>query len=174
MSGCVQPKAQVLVDPPPPLDVPLPPPRIIVPPDPTPPPVAEEPEQPVEPPRPRPTRPSPQRAESKPADSAKSIETAEAVKPAGTPEPVPLPGPTLELQPVDGAGAANIRQQLKSASDDLGRVNYVGLSRDLQIQYDTARRFITLADQALKEQNLIFAATLADKAGAIATLLLRR
>jgi hypothetical protein len=53
-------------------------------------------------------------------------------------------------------------------------VNYAGLSNDLKVQYDTAKRFITLGEQALREQNVVFAATLADKAAAIATLLLRR
>ncbi len=76
------------------------------------------------------------------------------------------------MQPGD-RGDAGVRQQLGKAADDLQKVNYAGLSNDLKAQYDTAKRFITLGEQALKEQNLIFAATLADKAGAIATLLLR-
>ena len=77
------------------------------------------------------------------------------------------------MQPGD-RGEAGVRRQLDKAVDDLKNVNYVALSNDLKAQYDTAKRFITLGEQALKEQNLIFAATLADKAGAIATLLLRR
>jgi hypothetical protein len=77
------------------------------------------------------------------------------------------------MQPGD-RGEAAVRQQLGKASEDLQKVNYRVLSNDLKAQYDTARRFITLGEQALKDQNLSFAATLADKAGAIATLLLRR
>ena len=77
------------------------------------------------------------------------------------------------MQPGD-RGDAGVRQQLGKAADDLQKVNYAALSNDLKAQYDTAKRFITLGEQALREQNLIFAATLADKAGAIATLLLRR
>ena len=67
-----------------------------------------------------------------------------------------------------------MRHQLVKAADDLAEVNYAGLSNDLKAQDHTAKRFITLSEQALKEQNLIFAGTLAEKAGAIATLLLRR
>jgi hypothetical protein len=67
-----------------------------------------------------------------------------------------------------------VRQQLSKAQDDLGNVDYAALSNVLKAQYDTAKRFITLGEQALKERNLIYAGTLADKAAAIATVLLRR
>ena len=76
--------------------------------------------------------------------------------------------------PPGDRGDGAVRQQLTKAQEDLKRVDYVALSNDLKAQYETAKRFITLGEQALREQNLIFAATLAEKAGAIATLLLRR
>jgi hypothetical protein len=171
--GCAAPKPRVAVEPPPPLAVPSPPPRIILPPDPTPPPAVEEapaPATPPRPPRPRPT-PRPDRAEP-----PRPAETVDAAKPANGQDPpqVPGPGPATGAQPANGAAEGVVRQQLSKAQDDLGNVDYAALSNVLKAQYDTAKRFITLGEQALKEQNLIYAGTLADKAAAIATVLLRR
>ena len=160
------------VEPPQPLMVPPPPPRIIVPTDPTPPPPPEEAPAPATPTRPRPTRPASPRPDPR-VEPAKPAEVAEGTKPPNGQEAPPAPAPTLEMQPGD-RGDAGVRQQLAKAADDLQKVNYAVLSADLKTQYDTAKRFITLGEQALREQNLIFASTLADKAGAIATLLLRR
>lgn len=172
-SACVATQARVAVEPPQPLTVPAAPPRIIVPTDPTPAPPPEETPAPATPARPRPPRPSAPRPDPrveppKPADAA-----ADAAKPPNGQETAPAPAPTLDMQPGD-RGDAGVRQQLSKAADGLQKVNYAALSNDLKAQYDTAKRFITLGEQALKEQNLIFAATLAEKAGAIATLLLRR
>ena len=54
---------------------------------------------------------------------------------------------------------------------DLNHVDYVALSADAKAQYDTAKRFIVLADQAIKDRNFVFARTLADKAAVIAGVL---
>ena len=48
------------------------------------------------------------------------------------------------------------------------------LSVDAQAQFDTATRFIELANQAIRDKNLVFAQTLADKAAVIAALLRQR
>jgi hypothetical protein len=172
--ACATTKAQVSLEPPPPLSVPAAPPRIIVPPDPT---QAE----PVEDPAPAaiPVRPRAPRANApRPAEPAHTETAAKppeaSVEPPKPNGPETPPASTLELRPSDGAGEANIRQQLKSATAELAKVQYPSLSNDMKAQFDTARRFITLAEQALTEQNLLFAATLADKAGAIAVLLQRR
>lgn len=171
-SGCAQTQARVAIEPPPPLTVPAPPPRIIVPTDPTPPPPPEEAPPPAAPARPRPARPAAPRPDPK-VDAAKPAEAAAEAKPPNGQETVPAPTPPLEMQPGDRGDAA-VRQQLGRATEELRKVDYPGLSTDLKAQYDTAKRFITLGEQALREQNLIFAATLADKAAAIATSLLRR
>ena len=146
-------------DPPPALAVPVPPPRIILPPDPTPSPVAEAP---------APPRVDPARS----ANAGKAAEVAETPRPPNGSDGAPAP--TEETPPADSAHDVALRQQLDRASQDLQNVDYALLSNDLKAQYDTARRFITLGEQALKERNRIFAATLADKAGAIAASLLRR
>jgi outer membrane biosynthesis protein TonB len=174
LSGCATSQARVAVEPPPPLAVPAPPPRIILPPDPTPPPPVEEAPAPATPPRtprPRPTTPRPDRVEP-----PRPAETVDVAKPPNGTEATsaPAPGPTIGMQPGSGAAEGAVRQQLTRAQDDLQKVDYAALSNALKAQYDTAKRFITLGEQALKEQNLIYAGTLADKAGAIAAVLLRR
>ena len=172
-AGCATTQARVAAEPPPPLAVPAPPPRIILPPDPTPPPTVEETPAPATPPRTTRPRPAPRPDRVEPPRPA---ETAEAVKPTNGQEPpqAPAPVPTIGMQPGSGSAEGAVRQQLSKAQDDLRNVDYAALSNALKAQYDAAKRFITLGEQALKEQNLIYAGTLADKAGAIATVLLRR
>jgi outer membrane biosynthesis protein TonB len=172
-AGCTTSQARVAVEPPPPLAVPAPPPRIILPPDPTPPPPVEEAPAPATPPRtPRP-RPTPRPDRTEPPRPAEAVDAA---KPANGQDPPPAPGPAPAVGALPGSGAAEglVRQQLSKAQDDLRTVDYAALSNALKAQYDTAKRFITLGEQALKEQNLIYAGTLADKAVAIATVLSRR
>ena len=60
------------------------------------------------------------------------------------------------------------------AAKDLSHVDYVALSADAKAQYDTAKRFMVLADQAIKDRNFVFARTLADKAAVIAGVLSNR
>lgn len=170
-AACATPRAQVRAEPPPPLVVPVPPPRIILPPDPALPAVADVPEPLVEPPPPRPSRPASARtetarAEDRPADAGNGGRVPGAGDGASAQAPT-------EVRPEEAADVA-LRRQLEQAFQDLQRVDYAMLSNDLKAQYDTARRFIVLGEQALKERNRLFAATLADKANAIATSLLRR
>jgi outer membrane biosynthesis protein TonB len=170
-AGCAQKThAQTRTEPPAAtLDVPQPPPRVIVPPQPDVPEVVEETQPPSPAARPRPTRPAP-RQEAKPDPARQESSTTEAV-----PATEPAPAPEAKApHPADTAGAAAVRQQMSRASQNLGQVNYAGLSNDMKAQYDTANRFLALADQALKEGNLLFASTLVDKAGAIASMLTGR
>ena len=67
-----------------------------------------------------------------------------------------------------------VRGLIARAISDLGRVNYQGLSADARNQYDTARRFASQAEDALRARNLVFANNLADKAAALASQLLAR
>lgn len=158
-----------MIDPPQPLAVPAPPPRVILPPLPDTPEPVEEP-QPTSTARPRPRTQG--RPTTEPKTDVPKVET-----PAQTPPPVPEPQPekpNQDLQPADAAGEVAIRQQIGRARQDLKRVHYAGLSSDMKAQYDQANRFLTLSEQNLKEHNLLFASTLAEKAGAIAELLTRR
>jgi hypothetical protein len=149
------------------LDPPPPPPRVVAVylPEPEPIPItpAVEPATPVRPPA-RPSRPE-QKTES----------TATA------PEPVenvarPAPPPSLTLTPTPGSESqtvAAIRELLGRATRDLSRVNPVSLNNDGRTQFDTARRFIQQAEDALKTRNIVFAGKLADKAATMAAVLVR-
>jgi hypothetical protein len=66
-----------------------------------------------------------------------------------------------------------VRALLAQAARDLGRVNYQALDTDGRAQYETARRFMQQADDALKVRNVMFAGKLADKAATMASVLLR-
>lgn len=68
----------------------------------------------------------------------------------------------------------SIRETLARASADLGRVNTRGLNADARSQYDTARRFIEQAEDAIRAKNLVFAKNLADKSAALAAQLAGR
>jgi hypothetical protein len=122
----------------------------------------------VEPAVPRP----PQRAarpESKPEPNTPD--------PAPAPEPPkPAPPPSLTLTPTPGSEATTvvaIRNLMSQAARDLARVNTASLNADLRAQYETARRFLQQADDALKARNVVFAGKLADKAATMAAVLIR-
>ena len=179
-SACTKARAEVEPDMPA-LAVPPPPPRVLPPLDGTPmdaaAPAAMEP-----PARPRPrqrpdatraagngarpeSRADPQGAPASPPDVQPSPE-AEASAPAT---------PSLQLAPAgDATSEQNTRRRLADAERSLMRVDYRLLNTDAKAQYDTAKRFITLAEHAIVERNLLFAHTLAEKAATIAAVLQRR
>jgi hypothetical protein len=165
--GACAAKAQVRTDIEiPMLDPPPPPPRVVAvyEPEPEPLPItpAVEPATPVRP-QTRPARPE-QRPE--PATTTEPVESA--VRPS--------PGPSLTLTPTPGSEsqtAAAIRDLIGRATRDLSRVNSASLNTDGRAQYDTARRFIQQAEDALRARNIVFAGKLADKAATMAAVLVR-
>jgi hypothetical protein len=164
--GACAAKAQVRTDVAVPLlDPPPPPPRVVAVYEPEPEPItvapAVEPATPVRPPA-RSSRPE-QRAEP---SSAEPVESAAR----------PAPGPSLTLTPTPGSEAQTvtaIRDLLGRATRDLSRVNSASLNGDGRAQYDTARRFIQQAEDALRTRNIVFAGKLADKAATMAAVLVR-
>ena len=66
-----------------------------------------------------------------------------------------------------------IRDLLTRATRDLSRVNSASLNSDGRAQYETARRFIQQAEDALRARNIVFAGKLADKAATMAAVLVR-
>ena len=60
---------------------------------------------------------------------------------------------------------------LLQAGHGLNRVNYQALNADGRTQYDTAKRFISQAEEAVRAKNLVFASNLAEKAAALASQL---
>jgi hypothetical protein len=104
----------------------------------------------------------------------------EPPKPGATPEeppatPTPSPAPSLAMQSTGASARADqsVRTLLAQAALDLGRVNYQSLDADGKAQYETARRFMQQADEALKSRNVMFAGKLADKAATMAAVLVR-
>ena len=119
-----------------------------------------EPAKAPEPAKPEPSRPEPQseppKLESKPDET----------RPA-------LP---LQTTPATAEGEAErtIRATMTRATTDLNRIDYRALSADGRSQYDQAKRLLRQADEAMREKNLVFARSVADKAATIATQLARR
>ena len=159
--GCATARAKTPVAPTP-LEVPAPPPRIIVPPDPEPtppPPIITE----VTPKPPAARRPAAPRPETK----------TEPPKPVDPPTAAPAPTATLQqaLPTTASEARRQVLEQLARAKDYLKRVNLATLSADAKSQYDTATRFVAQAEQALNEGNLVFAAKVAEKAAGLAASL---
>ncbi len=166
LCGCAA-KAQVLTEPAamPALDPPPPPPRVVAQYAPEPEPVAAPAvTDPVVTAKPA-TRPS--RPEQRP-DPPAAVQDAEAL--------TRPPAPSLTLTPTPGSEAQTvvaIRSLLLRATRDLSRVNAASLSNDGRAQYESARRFIQQAEDALKTRNVVFAGKLADKAATMAAVLVR-
>jgi hypothetical protein len=92
------------------------------------------------------------------------------------PQPPPATPPALTLTPAPGTEAkteASIRALLGQVTKNLTRVNATTLSADGRTQYEAARRFVQQSEDALKVRNLLYAGKLADKAAAMAAVLVR-
>ncbi len=165
VSGCARAHAKTAPDAPP-LEMPEPPPRNVEPKAtdvlaPAPPVEAPEP-APIAPLRPRPALPRPEPAPSGP--------------PRPVEEPARPPATTLQTTPTGAEGEVErtIRTVLARATADLNRIDYRALNADARTQYDTAKRFVSQAQDALREKNLVFARNLADKAASLAAQLAGR
>jgi hypothetical protein len=169
-SGCAKPHAQVEL-PLPELTPPPPPPRIVAlyeyeVEEPLPATAPEPIEESAQPARPRPVRPR-----TPPEDGGNKPEPARTVPDRGR-----AAQPALTLKPAAGTEAkteASIRALLGNTGKSLARVNYEGLDSDGRTQYDTAKRFLQQAEEALKSGNLVFAGKLADKAATMTAVLVR-
>ena len=175
VSGCVRARANTTPDAP--LDVPEPPPREVAPNDVEPPPpvplVAEparsalpRPSAPREQPKPEPSKPEPARAEPPVPEPAPEPPPRTADDPARAPTTLQTTPATAEAEVERG-----IRASLTRATAELSRIDYRALNPDARTQYDTAKRFIRQADDAIRSKNLVFAKSFADKAATIAAQL---
>jgi hypothetical protein len=170
-AGCGRAQAKTAPDGPP-LDVPAPPARVLAPAEE---PIVTAPAEPLEPaPAPASTTRRPvRRAQNEPTQKPEPTPPAEAPAPqAASPEhTVTMPAPTLRAP---GSDEKPIRDLVGRAQRDLGRVDYAKLSEAGKAQYEQSKRFVQQAEQALKDQNFVFAQTLADKAATLAAELLGR
>jgi outer membrane biosynthesis protein TonB len=177
-SGCAKAHAKTAPDTP--LDMPIPPPRDVETVEveaPPPVPLATEPARSLPParPRPAPAREQP-RAEPKPEQKPEPPKPEPAPTDARPAEEAPHTPTTLQTAPATAETEVEraVRATMTRASGELNRIDYRGLNADARMQYDTAKRFIQQADDAMKAKNLVFARNLADKAAAIAAQLAGR
>jgi hypothetical protein len=154
-----------------PLEMPAPPPRMVeVRELQEPPPNVSLPEDPGSNVPPRPRTITPVRPDPRPADAR--TETPEPPR-AAEDAPRTPPAPTLQTTPTlqEGEAERRVRAQLAQATGDLNRINVQSLNSDARQQFDTAKRFVAQAEEALRTRNVVFAANLADKAAALAAQL---
>jgi hypothetical protein len=168
MSACTRARAEALPEVP--LAVPEAPPRVVDVRDPEAPAIMALPEEPARntPVIPRPAPPP--RVESRPAEPARA--EPEPAKPADEAARTPA----LQTAPAQQESEAErrVRTQLVQATTGLNRINTQALNADARLQFDTARRFVAQAEEALKARNLVFAENLAEKALALAEQLSTR
>ncbi len=177
LPACARPHAKAPSDAPP-LSVPAAPPHEVEPIDQAAPPDIPLPNPPHRTP-PRPTAQPPARPESRPEAphvEAPKSETEPARPPDESPKPPATPTGTLQTTPAGAEGEMErgIRALLRRAGDDLNHIDYRNLNADARTQYDTAKRFIRQAEDAIQAKNLVFAKNLADKAAGLAAQLAGR
>jgi outer membrane biosynthesis protein TonB len=173
-AACATTHAKTKMPEAPALDPPPPPPRVIAPLE------ADEetvtsvttmPDEPAHrtPPARPAARPQPREGRAEPPKS----ETPKTEEPAKPPEgPEPAPAPVHRLQPANEAEQErSIQNRIATAERDLARTDYRKLTAEVKNQYDTAKRLVEQAKDALKSRNFVFADSLADKAEKIAASL---
>ena len=152
--------------PPPPLAIPTPDARLVIPA----PPVEAPPEPPPTPdPPPPPTPPAPRRE-----PNTRPPQTATPPQQQTTPTQTEAP-PAQVLQTTANVSELHKRAQdaVNAAERDLGKVRQTELSNDARVQFDTAWRLVRTAKQAMSAKNYVWAVELADKAATLASLLVR-
>ena len=173
-AGCTRAQAKTTPEMPA-LEMPAPPPHDVEPNEAEPPqplPLVAEPARNT-PARPRPVAPPPRPEPPKAEPPKPEPPPVEAAKPAEEPAKAPT---TLQTTPATAEGEVErgIRVSLLRATADLNRVDYRALNADARTQYDTAKRFLRQADDAMRMKNLVFAKNLADKAATLAAQLAGR
>jgi hypothetical protein len=165
-AGCAKAQAKGAPDGPP-LRVPAAPARVLAP--------VDEPVNASAPPPETPPATAAAPASRPPArPPARRPETERPPEPATASAPVEpaAPAEPRELRPAsparDAAAEKDVRDTLARVTTDLSRVDYRRLSADARSQYDQSKRFVQQAEQAVKDRNFVFAATLADKAETLA------
>lgn len=174
--GCARAKAKTVPEVPA-LDIPPPPPRNVEVTDAEPPPPMPLPQEPARNTPPRRTPPSP--PAQRPNEPARTEPPKTDPPPLSLDPPKPAeeaprpPAPTLQTTPAqaDMEVERAIRATMLRATNDLNHIDYRVLNPDARTQYDTAKRFIRQADDAINRKNLEYARTLAEKAATLAAQL---
>jgi hypothetical protein len=126
--------------------------------------------QPLPPPEPAPAEP--------PAAPPRTREPASSRPPAAapaTPERAaePAPAPVLQTTTDSSALAQKTQALIGQAQHDLDRVQYPALNAQARAQYESAQGFIRSAKNALAIKNYMLAESLAEKAAAVASELVK-
>jgi hypothetical protein len=150
-----------------PLDIPEPPPRVAM--DPVPAVVAEAPAEPERPPV-TPAEKTAAPKTSPPVSAAVSPPPAAPAPAVTSPEPA-RPNPPPELRPAGTAGvptAAQVRDRVVRAKQKLDLINRGSLNAGKRTDYDSARRFLSQAEAAVNQNNLLLAESSVEKAETLA------
>jgi len=140
----------------PPLDVPAPPARVVIP-------------VTVKVPEPPPVDPSVP-AETRPPATTSTPPTRPPERPAPPGQQTP---PVLQTTPNTAAIEDRTRDLIAAARRDLAKVERGKLHEKARSQFDTAERFVRLAEEALEARNYLYAQQLAESAAALAEGLVR-
>ena len=171
--GCGKPKMKTEPAPPP-LEVPLPPSRVIPPPEPG---GSDETIAiPAERPPRVPARPRPKPGADQAAKDVKKPDGTPATEPSAPPQPGPPANP-LQTTPTanEGEMVKRVDSLLGQARADLLRVRPAALAGpDGKEQQATVRQFVDQAEQAKREKNYVLAVKLAEKAATLAADLAAR
>jgi hypothetical protein len=171
-AGCSRLSARSAPEPPPPLDVPAPPPRVVEAlgtESPAPGTLVDAPTSAAPSSRRPPPRVEPPKPEPKPVEPPTPV-TEVAPPPA---EPA-KPATTLQTTPPEREAALEqeIRQKMDIAAKTLNSIDYnKKLSRSEQQQYDQAKSFLARAEEEIRKKNLVFARQLAENAEKMAAQL---
>jgi hypothetical protein len=149
-----------------PLDIPAPPPRVVVPSNAD----VGDPPPPAAPVTPVPTAPA------RPRDAAAAPARVPDKPPAVTPPPTSAPPPEASTPPLETTSDVKTLENqtnalLANAQRDLQRVDLKTLSAEAKAQYQLAEGFVKQAQTALREKNYTYARNMAEKAAALASQL---
>jgi hypothetical protein len=148
-----------------PLEIPEPPARVAM--DPVPAVITETPAPPE-----RPAATPVSRPAATPSSSPAAAVTPPAVQPPTTPVEPPRTTPPPELRPGGPAGrtptAAQVRDRLIRTRNKLNAIDRARLNAGKRTDYDSARRFLSQAEAAVKENNLLLAESSVEKAETLA------
>lgn len=148
-----------------PLDVPAPPPRVVVPPS------EDVADPPAPPPPATPTPVTTARPSNAPTPARTPDKPPVTTPPTAVPSPPEASTPTLETTSDVTSLESQTNTLLAGAQKDLNRVDVRALSADAQAQYHAAVGFVKQAQTALREKNLTYARNMAQKAAALASQL---
>ena len=152
-----------------PLEIPEPPPRVAM--DPIPAVIVGTPVTPDRPssaPVSRPSGPPPPTTAAAPPANTPPPQTPAVVVPPEAPRATPLPELRAAGSPGRTPTATQVRDRLVRTKQKLDAIDPRRLNAGKRIDYDSARRFLSQAEEAVKQNNLLLAESSVEKAETLA------